>query len=112
MHIHHYKLDKLKLVEKIRNKMFFLYGVSGPYLEIVATPLFRWNIFLASKFLQHQTLSLFNLGKSQFLTIQLLPKFVFDHRTSKLDIFDHPTLKTVTIDHQVVLKSGFNIFYL
>jgi hypothetical protein len=34
-------------------------------------------------------------GKSPFLTIQLLTKFVFDHQTSKPDIFDHPTLKTV-----------------
>jgi hypothetical protein len=35
------------------------------------------------------------LGKSPFLTIQLLFQFGFDHRTSKPDIFDHPTLKTV-----------------
>jgi hypothetical protein len=25
MHIHHYKQDKLKLVEKIRNKIFFIW---------------------------------------------------------------------------------------
>jgi hypothetical protein len=35
------------------------------------------------------------IGKGPFLTIQLLPKFSFGHRTSKPDIFDHPTLKTV-----------------
>jgi hypothetical protein len=35
------------------------------------------------------------LGKSPFLTIQLLTQFGFGHRTSKSDIFDHPTLKTV-----------------
>jgi hypothetical protein len=35
------------------------------------------------------------IGKSLFLTIQLLPQFDFGHRTSKMDIFDHPTLKTV-----------------
>jgi hypothetical protein len=34
-------------------------------------------------------------GKSSFLTIQLLTKFGFGHRTSKPDIFDQPTLKTV-----------------
>jgi hypothetical protein len=36
-----------------------------------------------------------DLGKSPFLTIQLLPQFGFGHQTSKLDIFDHLTLKTV-----------------
>jgi hypothetical protein len=39
--------------------------------------------------------SVFFLGKSPFLTIQLLPRFSFGHQTSKPDIFDHPTLKTV-----------------
>jgi hypothetical protein len=34
-------------------------------------------------------------GKSLFLTIQLLPRFGFDHQTSKPDIFDHLTVKTV-----------------
>jgi hypothetical protein len=34
-------------------------------------------------------------SKSIFLTIQLLPQFGFDYRTSKTDIFDHLTLKTV-----------------
>jgi hypothetical protein len=29
------------------------------------------------------------------LTIQLLPRFDFGHRTSKPDFFDHPTLKTI-----------------
>jgi hypothetical protein len=34
-------------------------------------------------------------GKRPFLTIQLLAKFGFGHRTLKPDIFDHSTLKTV-----------------
>jgi hypothetical protein len=33
--------------------------------------------------------------KSTFLTIQLLTRIDFGHRTSKSDIFDHPTVKTV-----------------
>jgi hypothetical protein len=33
--------------------------------------------------------------KSPSLTIQLLPRFGFGHRTPKQGIFDHPTLKTV-----------------
>jgi hypothetical protein len=39
----------------------------------------------------------FFLGKSPFLTIQLLPKFGFGHQTAKPVIFGHPTIKTVQI---------------
>jgi hypothetical protein len=35
--------------------------------------------------------------KSPFLTIQLLLKFGFDHRTPKPVIFGHETIKTVQI---------------
>jgi hypothetical protein len=35
------------------------------------------------------------IGKSPFLTIQLLSQFGFGHRTSKPDIFDHLTFKTI-----------------
>jgi hypothetical protein len=38
-----------------------------------------------------------NIGKSVFLTIQLLLKFGFDHRTPKPVIFGHQTIKTVQI---------------
>jgi hypothetical protein len=36
-------------------------------------------------------------GKSSFLTIQLLLKFGFRHRTPKPVIFGHQTIKTVQI---------------
>jgi hypothetical protein len=50
------------------------------------------------------------LGKSPFLTIQLLPQFSFGHRTSKPNIFDHPTLKTVHNWPSGGLAGGFNFF--
>jgi hypothetical protein len=37
----------------------------------------------------------FLCGKTPFLTIQLLLKYGFDHRTSKPVIFSHQTIKTV-----------------
>jgi hypothetical protein len=53
---------------------------------------------------------LYILGKSPFLTIQLLPRFGFGHRTLKPDILTIQLLKLFTIDHQAVLMGGFNFF--
>jgi hypothetical protein len=40
-------------------------------------------------------LDLLFLERSPFLAIELLPKFGFDYRTLKPEIFDHATLETV-----------------
>jgi hypothetical protein len=39
----------------------------------------------------------FLIGRSPLLTIELDPKFGFNHRTPKSGIFDHPTIKTVCL---------------
>jgi hypothetical protein len=49
----------------------------------------------------------FILGRSAFLTIELLAKFGFDHRTSKPGIFNHPTIKIVHFWPSNGFQGGF-----
>jgi hypothetical protein len=46
-------------------------------------------------------------GRSSFLTIEILTKFDFDHRTSKPGIFDHPTIKTIHFWPSDGFQGGF-----
>jgi hypothetical protein len=88
-----------KIKKRVHLQQFDVIHLANPDLTYTRNPdrnkILCVPFHLLKTYIRNPSLFFIFFWKNSILTIQLLSRFGFGHRTPKLGVFDHPTLKTI-----------------